>query len=142
MKMSTEEILNALKDQKVTEFPTELFEGNKINIVHYLNQLVNDHETTVAALLPDLCYERSYVYQMFNGTRKPTRTFLLRLSILLHLSFNEAQQLLLVAEKPMLYPKIRFDAVIIYALEHDLTPAGIEEILYELKEPSLFERIS
>ena len=84
------------------------------------------------------CYlERSYGYQMFNGTRPPTRNFLLRLALALELGEEEAQRLLRRAGRPELYPRSRYDAAVLYGLTHHLTLEETDELLLSLGEEGL-----
>ncbi len=136
--MNTEKIMDALKDENRKEFPKEFFQEEKVDVVKYMEDLLSSHDTTIRDLIPKLGYERSYIYQMFNGTRVPTRVFLLRLAILLGFDFEETQRTLFVSGNTLLYAKIRFDAVIIYALEHHLDVPQLEDMLQEVGEKSLF----
>lgn len=84
------------------------------------------------------CYlERSYGYQLFNGTRPPTRTFLLRLALALDLGEEETQKLLARCGKASLYPRSRFDAAVLYGLTHHLTLEETDELLLSLGEGGL-----
>ena len=84
------------------------------------------------------CYlERSYGYQLFNGTRPPTRTFLLRLALALELGEEETQQLLTRCGKAVLYPRSRFDAAVLYGLTHRLTLEETDELLLSPGEAGL-----
>ena len=84
------------------------------------------------------CYlERSSGYQLFNGTRPPTRTFLLRLALALELGEEETQQLLTRCGKAVLYPRSRFDAAVLYGLTHRLTLEETDELLLSLGEAGL-----
>ena len=138
--MNTEEILSALKDENKRCFPKEFFDDEKVDAVEYLENLLADHHTTIRNLIPKIGYERSYIYQMLNGTRVPTRTFLLRLAVLLKLNYDETQRTLFVTGNKLLYAKIRFDAVIIYALERHYDITELEDLLQEVGEQSLFWR--
>lgn len=84
------------------------------------------------------CYlERSYGYQLFNGTRPPTRTFLLRLALALDLGEEETQKLLTRCGRASLYPRSRFDAAVLYGLTHHLTLEETDELLLSLGEGGL-----
>lgn len=84
------------------------------------------------------CYlERSYGYQLFNGTRPPTRTFLLRLALALGLGEEEAQKLLTRCGRAILYPRSRFDAAVLYGLTHHLTLEETDDLLLSLGEGGL-----
>ncbi len=84
------------------------------------------------------CYlERSYGYQLFNGTRPPTRTFLLRLALAMDLGEEETQRLLTRCGRAVLYPRSRFDAAVLYGLTHHLTLEETDELLLSLGEAGL-----
>ena len=60
----------------------------------YLNSLLHNRNLTVQDVVVGCHLDRNYSYQLFNGTRRPTRHFLLRLALWLHLSQGETQRLL------------------------------------------------
>ena len=62
--------------------------------------------------------ERTYGHQLFNGTRNPSRDKVIQLAFGLGLDPEGAQQLLRVARRNALYPKIKRDAAILYCLEN------------------------
>lgn len=103
----------------------------------YLSNLLRSRGMTVGDIVVRCNLERSYGYQLFNGTRRPTRNFLLRLALLLKLTEEEAQRLLKIAGRPMLYARSRRDAAILYALIHDLTVEETEALLRQLGEEGM-----
>lgn len=82
--------------------------------------------------------DRSYGYQLFNGTRRPTRDTLIVLSLELGLREWETQRLLQMAGRAPLYARCRRDAAVFYGLSHRLSPAEVHDLLLELGEPGLF----
>ncbi|MCM1184478.1 MAG: helix-turn-helix domain-containing protein [Roseburia sp.] len=136
--MRTDEIMNELKKRDGGEFPEELIASEGVDIAEYLKELLEVKAVTVSALAAKLPYDRSYLYQFFNGRRKPTRTLLLQIAILLSLSADEAGRLLRIGQRADLYPKVRADAVVIYALEHGLSPDETDELLTQVGEDTLF----
>lgn len=78
--------------------------------------------------------DRTYGHQLFNGTRNPSRDKVLQLAVGLGLSVDETQNLLRAASKSPLYPRIRRDAVLIFALKEHWKMADVQEALdqYEL----------
>ena len=73
--------------------------------------------------------DRTYGHQLFNGTRNPSRDKVLQLAIGLGLNVDETQHLLRCASKSALYPRIRRDAVIIYALKEHWNMTDVQEAL-------------
>ena len=75
--------------------------------------------------------ERTYGHQLFNGTRNPSRDKVLQFAFGLGLSVEETQQLLRSAAKSLLYPRIRRDAIVIYALKEHWKMTDVQEVLDE-----------
>ena len=68
----------------------------------------------------------------------PGRDILLRTALVLQLSLQETQRLLALGDCGALYPKVRRDAAVIFALNHKMTLLETEELLVSLSEASLF----
>ena len=81
---------------------------------------------------------KSYAYQVLRGERTPGRDILLRTALVLRLSLKEAHRLLAVGGCGALYPKIRRDAAVIFALNQHMTLLETEELLGSLCERSLY----
>ena len=103
----------------------------------YLSGLLNRRGISVREVADRCNLERSYSYQLFNGTRRPTRNFLLRLALLLELPEEEAQRMLKIAQRPPLYARNRRDAAVLYALSHHLTGEQADGLLRDLREEEL-----
>ena len=106
-------------------------------LTDYLHALLQQRGLTVGEAIQRCNLDRSYGYQLFNGTRRPTRDMLLTLSIHLGLAEEEVQRLLKLAGRPVLYARNRRDAAILYCLSHRLPPAEAEELLHGLEVDSL-----
>ncbi len=134
---STEELLNLLKNLDIEDFKkSDSFQD--INISVYLNDLLNKYNLQVKDIIIRLNMERSYTYQIFNGRRQPTRNFLIRMAFLCQLSVNETQKLLSVASRPILYPRNRFDAAVLYCLQHQLSEEDLNKLLLDIGEDALY----
>ena len=103
----------------------------------YLHSILEDHHVTVIQAIRRCNLDRSYGYQLFNGTRRPTRDVLMVLSLELGLSTEEARRLFEIAGRPPLYARRRRDAAVLYGLSHGLSPADVHELLLELGEEGL-----
>lgn len=64
--------------------------------------------------------DRSYGYQILNGTRIPTRDCLIRIGLLLGLSAEDFQRMLNIAGRRSLYVKNMLDAKVFYAIKHKM----------------------
>lgn len=133
---STKELLKLLQNLDIEEFKkSESFQD--INISVYLNNLLKQHGLQAKDVIIKLNMERSYTYQILNGRRQPTRNFLIRIAFLCQLSVDETQQLLTVGNRPILYPRNRFDAAILYCLQHQLNEEKLNELLTDIGEDVL-----
>lgn len=108
------------------------FECPKIEI--YLAGLFYERNIKVKEVIRHLNLERTYGYQIFNGTRHPSRDILIRIALLLGLNLEETQRLLKIGGKNILYPRVRKDAVAIFALEKGYSPEEYELLLQEVEE--------
>ena len=104
----------------------------------YLRGLLAEKGATVGDIIVRCGLDRSYAYQLFNGTRRPTRDFLVLLSLSLGLEEAEAQRLLKIAGRPPLYARDRRDAAALYALSHGLSPEEADGLFRDLGQEGLF----
>lgn len=81
---------------------------------------------------------KSYGYQILRGERIPGRDVLLRTALVLRLSLQETQRLLALGGCGALYPRVRRDAAVIFALNQHMSLLETEELLASLPERSLY----
>ena len=130
---STEELIHQIKEQKINALSfLEQREYSCPSVSIYLNDLLAEHRMETKDAIRRLGLERTYGYQLFNGTRKPTRTLLIRLAILLGLGLEETNRLLKIGRKEILYPRIREDAAAIFAIEKRLPLSQFDELMERL----------
>lgn len=83
--------------------------------------------------------ERTYGYQIFNGTRRPSRDKLIQLAFGFGLSLEQTQDLLKRSGKSVLYSRIRRDAACIFGISHRLSVQEMQELLASEQLPLLGE---
>lgn len=133
----TDELLKQLKHLNIDEFKkADVFEDT--TIADYLNTLLKQKNLHAKDIIIKLNMERSYTYQILNGRRNPTRHFLIRLALLCKLPLDETQRMLTIGKRPILYPRNRFDAAVIYCIQHDLGENELNELLQDIGEEPLF----
>lgn len=103
-----------------------------------LNQLFKKCGLSKAALAKRSGMSDIYLHQIFSGRRNPSRSRLLCLCIGLGASLEETQELLKLCGLAQLYPKLRWDAIIIYGLTHRLSLFSINDSLFSSDEETLF----
>lgn len=106
-------------------------------LTEYLRRLLSERHLSVGEVIQRCNLDLSYGYQLFNGTRRPTRDMLLILSFQLELGEKNTQRLLKLAGRPSLYARNRRDAALLFGISHRLTLPQMEELLAQLEEDSL-----
>ena len=76
--------------------------------------------------------ERSYGHQLFSGRRKPSRDKVIQLAFGFGFNAEETQELLKIAQKSPLYPRIIRDAAILKCLSEGKTIFEVQQMLEAL----------
>jgi len=108
----------------------ENFETKKFT--EYLNDLCRKKELIPEQVIKAAQIDRTYGHQLFNGTRRPSRDKVIQLAIAFELSMDDTQELLRVAGRNELYPRIRRDAAIIFGLSKHMEMQQMQEFLASL----------
>lgn len=127
---NTNELINRIKDWKKEEL--SFLQGKEFRspeIQYYLADLIRRHEMSNAQYIQKMNLERSYGYQLLNGRRKPSRELLIRTAILLRLDLEQTQRLLKIGGREVLYPRVKKDAIAVYAIEKGLEMWEYQELL-------------
>ncbi len=82
----------------------------------YLEKLCMEKQVVAERVINAADIDRTYGHQIFNGTRKPSRDKVIQIAFGFRLNVEETQELLRAAGKSMLYPRIKRDAAIIFAI--------------------------
>ena len=82
--------------------------------------------------------ERSYFYHILNGNKRPSRNMILRIAFCLHADLNETERLLRLSGAARLYPRIRRDALLIFAIQQKYTMEAANELLAREGEARLY----
>lgn len=106
----------------------------------FLRELLERAEMSAPAWIASADLSKSYGYQILRGVRAPGRDVLLRTALVLRLSLADTQRLLAVGGCGALYPKVRRDAAVIFALNQNMTLLDAEELIASLPERSLFAK--
>ena len=134
----TEEIMGMIKEEGAAYFARE--RGNKVEVGLYLEHIIEERGKRGMKkkdIVRKLNLEESYARKLFGGQRIPTRKILLQCAFLLSLDLSDTQRLLDIGQKPRLYPRVRYDAAIIYGLEEKMTLEEMNSFLDEIGEEIL-----
>lgn len=105
-----------------------------------LREILEKAKMSVSEWIAGADISKSYGYQVLRGERTPGRDILLRTALVVQLSLKETQRLLAVGGCGALYPKVRRDAAVIFALNHKMTLWETEELISSLPERSLYDK--
>lgn len=105
-----------------------------------LREILEKAKMSVSEWIAGVNISKSYGYQILRGERTPGRDILLRTALVVQLSLKDTQRLLAVGGCGALYPKVRRDAAVIFALNQKMTLLETEELISSLPERSLFDR--
>jgi transcriptional regulator with XRE-family HTH domain len=89
-----------------------------LRLCEYLTMLRLESGLSIAQIVIRSNIARTYLHQILNGTRKPSRDKILQLAFGLGLNDDDTEKLLKTAQMSPLYPRIVRDAAILRCL-HD-----------------------
>lgn len=84
------------------------------------NEYMQHKGISKAEIIKRLNVDRSYGYQLLNGTRTPKRSYVIQIGLLLETSIAQLQKLLKAADRKPLYVRNIFDARVFYALSNKM----------------------
>ena len=108
-----------------------------VSLAEHLDALLDQKETSKAEVIYRARLDTVYGYQIFNGTRKPSRDKLLQLAFGFPLTYKETLTLLRIAGVYSLYVRRRRDSIIIFALNKGFSLEQLNELLEQEDEAYL-----
>lgn len=82
-------------------------------------------------------FNYSFFYDVINGRKIPARDKIIRLALTMNIGLDNCQQALRLSDKSLLYPRIKRDSIIIYALNNNLTISECNKLLNKFNEEIL-----
>lgn len=139
MAKETKEMLEQLKraeslDGYLAENTAEMVDGT---LQTHLTALLEETGLSKSEVLRRAEINDIYGYQLFAGSRRPSRDKLVALCVGFGLSDERAQQLFKAVGFAPLYPKNRRDSILLFGLQKGYTVLQINNVLYEHGEPTL-----
>ena len=137
--LSTEELLRLLfKSPSLPVFLEEKEEDLSLPAFHeHITALCSERGEVPEHIIRRAGLARSYGHQLFSGKRKPSRDTVIQLAFAMDADVPQAQEMLKIARKSPLYPRIKRDTVIIYCLHNHISLVETGIILTDLKLPAL-----
>lgn len=131
MKKTTDELLLNLKRSNNLE---QYFMINEKELIQegpgdYLYQLLDEKKITATQAAQRSLLSKSQVYNILNNQTNPSREFVIQLSFGVQTTLEQTQQMLRLSNNQCLYPRVKRDAVLIFALENRLSLEDTHELL-------------
>jgi transcriptional regulator with XRE-family HTH domain len=139
MRKNTEELLEILHKSTSIEVFMDSYEDNfsDMTLSTFLEDMASKKNLTKSDIIQKSNLSAVYVYKIFAGERNPQRDKLLALAFGLELDLEKTQKMLKIADAGALYPRVRRDSIIIFALNQRTDIITCNEMLYELGEDIL-----
>lgn len=139
--LTTDEILQMLFSEPTLEhwMTKEASDIRFPSFSDYITALCRQRQEPPERVINRANLERSYGHHLFSGRRNPSRDTVLQLAFGFGLDYEETQELLKVARKSQLYPRVKRDMVLAYCLYHRYSLTACQEALQQYGLPLLGE---
>lgn len=140
-KLSTEELLRLL----FMESSLEHLMSRDVDSVQlpafsdYITALCRQRGEPPERVINRTNLERSYGHQLFSGRRSPSRDTVLQLAFGFGMDYEAAQELLKIARKSLLHPRVKRDMVLVFCLHHQYSIVDCQIALEQYGLPLLGE---
>ena len=132
---TTDQLLKIL--QNSNDINSYLTDNNSnisnISFHEYLTQLLDEKGLTKAQVITDSNIQKNYGYQIFDGSKTPSRDKVIALALAMQLNLDEAN----LSNNGILYPKNKRDSIIIFGLENNQKIIDLNITLDDLGEAPL-----
>lgn len=139
IKRPTDEMMqNLLKSNNIEKYIKENSEAFvDLTVSQFLCEYINSHNLTKSHVIKDAELSEIFGFQVFSGTRNPSRNTLLSLCVAMKMTLEETQTTLKIAEYAPLYPKSKRDSIIILGISNHKSVCEINNDLYDNDEETL-----
>ena len=110
-----------------------------LTLSEYLMLLLRQKKLKRADVVRDSGLEKAYVYQIFNGEKKPTRDKLIAIAFGLHLNRKETQRMLKIGGCSELYARQTRDAIILFAIHRGMNIWETDDFLADNGLPTIHD---
>ena len=134
---STDDLVNEIaKSENILDFLAENHEEMQLGgLPQYLEDWLQQKNLSKADVVRRSNLNRAYVYQIFLGRKYPSRDKVIALAFGMNLTADETQKLLKQAGYRELYPRDPRDALLLYAIGHNMAILDANQLLYDNNRP-------
>ena len=131
----TSELLNTLNSidnyKNLKTYISKDLDVKELTISEYLVNLCNKNNISKSTLIANADIDRTYGYQILNGSKNPSRNNIIKLCLSLQLTLDETDRALTIAKEGRLYPKVIRDTFLIFAINNKLSVLDTNILLEE-----------
>ncbi|AUN14867.1 helix-turn-helix domain-containing protein [Paraclostridium sordellii] len=110
-----------------------------LSLPNFFQNICKEKGISKSDLIKNAEIDRTYGYQILNGTKKPSRDKLLKLCISASLDIEESNKALKLGNVGQLYPKNPRDSIIIFGINKKLNLFQIDELLFNRNFDTLID---
>lgn len=108
-----------------------------ITFINYVEALLEKYNMSKSEMFHKAQIQRTYGYQILDGRKRPSKTKVIQIALALQADEHETNNLLSLSNNGHLYPKVKFDAVILVALKKHYSVIETNFLLEEYQLPIL-----
>lgn len=133
---TTDELLKILKNSHNIEqfLEDNIDEIKETTFIEYLNFCLKHCGLSKSEAIEKSNIQKNYGYQIFDGSKNPSRNKVLALCISMGLSIDETNRLLKLSNHSILYPRIKRDSIIYFALQQKCNLIDTNILLHDMGE--------
>ena len=135
MKENTSQLINEIcRTDSMDNWEEKHSEGliEDMELSDFLSSMLEKYPLSKNEVIRRSSIDKTYGYQIFQGKKKnPSREKLLRLALAWPLTVDETKRLLYYGKAETLYPRVRRDAYLMYAIHHQYTVLQADQYLYD-----------
>ncbi|WP_102338433.1 helix-turn-helix transcriptional regulator [Collinsella provencensis] len=133
----TEEVLQELLESSSLDSFVDQAEFSSCTLAEYLQRLLEKKHLKRSRVVRMADLNETFGYQIFTGTRNPSRDKVLQIAFAMALTLRETNRALVSAGVSTLDPKCRRDAIVIFCVDHGCSLQKVNEELYRLGEETI-----
>lgn len=133
----TEELLDELVNAPTIDSYVANHEFSECFLASYLQELLEHKHLKRARVVHMADLNETFGYQIFKGTRHPSRNKVLQIAFAMALTLRETNRALSLAGTSVLNCKNRRDAIIIFCLDRSCSLQKVNEELYRFGETTI-----
>lgn len=121
-------------DRYFEENPTSFI---NVDIKEFWKKAVDTSSKTKSDIINKADMSYCYFYDVINGRKIPSKDKIIRIALAMNLSLDDCQEALRISGKSALYPRIKRDSILIYAINKGYSIYQTNDLLAEHGEEIL-----